>query len=94
MQWGIQGSTQSNGKTGDWAFPNSRQVNFTYPLACSSTLAVLPMCQLSSPTSSNPAINLGAFYRNATGTGFIHYSSISWEQTVNWYACYVAVCKA
>lgn len=90
----MQGSTQSNGKTGDWAFPNSRQVNFTYPLACSSTLAVLPMCKLSSPTSSNPAINLGAFYRSATGTGFIHYSSISWEQSVTWYACYVAVCQA
>ena len=88
----MQSSQQSNGKTGDWAFPNSRNVSFTYPLKCNSTVAVIPMCRLNSPTSDNPAINMGAFYRAATGAGFIHYSSISWEQTVTWYACYVAFC--
>ena len=92
LQWGMQSSQQSNGKTGDWAFPNSRNVSFTYPLKCNSTVAVIPMCRLNSPTSNNPAINMGAFYRAATGAGFIHYSSISWEQTVTWYACYVAFC--
>ena len=92
VQWGMQSSQQSNGKTGDWAFPNSRNVSFTYPLKCNSTVAVIPMCRLNSPTSNNPAINMGAFYREATGDGFIHYSSISWEQTVTWYACYVAFC--
>ena len=88
----MSSTTQSRGKTGDWAFPNSRQETFTFPLAASTTLAIIPMCKLETPTSSNPSINMGAFYRDATGTQFIHYSSISWEQTVTWKACYVALC--
>ena len=93
LQWFKDSTEQSNGKTGDWAFPKSRNKTLTFPVAFTTCYVVLPSALLNSPTGSNPSINLGAFYRAPTASNFIHYSSISWEQTVKWYAVYIALGK-
>lgn len=87
MQWGT-GSSKSNGKTGDWAFPKAISTSFTFPRKFTTVYQIIPMCKTSS-TATN--INLGAYFGSVSTTAFTHWSSISWETTVEWQPCYVAI---
>ena len=88
IQWGQASSELSKGKTGDWAFPNSVSTSFTFPRSFTTVYKVIPYC---TTTSTSTKINLGAYTGSVSTKSFTHWSSISWETTVAWTPCYVAI---